>query len=168
MLVSAACSHLIIGHSERRQHFGETDETVNRKIGSALAHELIPVFCVGESNKKREAGETFSVLDKHIRKGLEGFSPNDLGSLVIAYLAFWAIGTGKTATNEQAQEVHRFIRLLIVDLFGDMLAKSVRILYGGSVKPDNVSALMYLSDVDGAVLGGAILDAESFRLIVRF
>jgi len=168
MLVSAGCSHVIIGHSERRQYFGETDETVNRKIRAALAHELVPVFCVGESDDEREAGDTFSVLDKQIRKGLEGFSPNDLGSLVVAYEPVWAIGTGKTATKEQAQEIHRFIRSLMADLFGDALAKSVRILYGGSVKPDNVSALMSMADVDGALVGGASLDAETFSRIVRF
>lgn len=168
MLVSAGCRYVIIGHSERRQYFGETDETVNKKIDAALQNRLIPVFCVGESEAQREAGETFSVLDKQIKKGLEGFSLNDLHTLVIAYEPVWAIGTGKTATREQAQEVHRFIRSLIESDFGDALAKSIRILYGGSVKPDNISALMSMPDVDGALVGGASLNAETFSRIVRF
>ena len=168
MLAAAGCSHVIIGHSERRQYFGETDETVNRKIRAAIENNLIPVFCVGESEAEREAEETFSVLDKQIKKGLEGFSLSDLGTLVIAYEPVWAIGTGKTATTEQAQEVHRFIRSLIEGHIGEALAKGVRILYGGSVKPDNAKALMAMPDVDGALVGGASLDAETFSRIVRF
>lgn len=168
MLKAAGCSHVIIGHSERRQYFGETDETVNRRIKAALEHDLVPVFCIGETETEREAEETFSVLDKQIKKGLEGFSFGDLDKLVIAYEPVWAIGTGKTATTEQAQEVHGFIRSMIGDHYGDTLAKAVRILYGGSVKPDNASALMAMPDVDGALVGGASLDAETFSRIVRF
>jgi len=168
MLVSAGCRYVIIGHSERRQYFGETDKTVNKRISAALRHNLIPVFCVGESETQREAGETFSVLDNQVKKGLEGFSLKDLASLVIAYEPVWAIGTGKTATREQAQEVHRFIRSLVESGFGETLAKSIRILYGGSVKPNNVSQLMSMADVDGALVGGASLDAETFSRIVRF
>jgi triosephosphate isomerase len=168
MLVDAGCSHVIIGHSERRQLFGETDAGVNRKIQAALAAKLIPLFCVGETEAQREGGETFSVLDKQVRDGLKGFSFDDLVGLVIAYEPVWAIGTGKTASREQAQEAHRFIRSLLDTLFGNPLASSVRILYGGSVKPDNVQALMEMPDVDGALVGGASLDPETFSKLVFF
>lgn len=168
MLSTAGCRHVIIGHSERRQFFGETDRSVNKKIQAALGQPLIPVFCVGESETQRESGETFSVLDKQLAMGLEGFSADDLKTLVIAYEPVWAIGTGKTATSAQAQEVHRFLREKIEKSFGNILAKSIRILYGGSVKPDNVKELMDMSDVDGALVGGASLNAETFSKIVHF
>jgi triosephosphate isomerase (TIM) len=168
MLVDAGCSHVIIGHSERRLFFGETDASVNRKIRAALAAGLIPVFCIGETEAQREAGETFSVLDKQVRDGLKDFVSDDLSGLVIAYEPVWAIGTGKTATREQAQEAHQFVRSVIDTLFGNPLASAVRILYGGSVKPDNVRALMEMSDVDGALVGGASLDPETFSKLVFF
>lgn len=168
MLVDAGCSHVIIGHSERRQFFGETDETVNRKIQAALSAKLIPVFCIGESETDREAGDTFSILDKQVRIGLKDFVFDDLTGLVIAYEPVWAIGTGKTATREQAQEAHQFIRSLLDKLFGKPFADTIRILYGGSVKPDNVRALMEMPDVDGALVGGASLDAETFSKLVFF
>jgi triosephosphate isomerase len=168
MLRSAGCDFVIIGHSERRQYFGETDGTVNRRIAAALDSELIPVLCVGETEQEREADQTFSVLDKQIRKGLEGFSSGSLGTLVVAYEPVWAIGTGKTATKEQAQEAHAYIRSRVEELLGANLAKALRILYGGSVKPDNVSGLMGMSDLDGALVGGASLDAETFSRIVHF
>lgn len=168
MLVSAGCQYVIIGHSERRQYFGETDEAVNKKISAAITANLIPVFCIGETESERESGNTFSVLDKQVKDGLEGKVVNALGSLVIAYEPVWAIGTGKTATSVQAQEAHKYIRSLIEGLFGTALAESVRILYGGSVKPANVSELMAMPDIDGALVGGASLDAESFSKIVNF
>jgi len=168
MLVSAGCTYVIIGHSERRQHFNETDETVNKRIRAALNNDLIPVMCVGETEKERESKDTFSVLDKQVKKGLEGFSSNDLQRLVIAYEPVWAIGTGRTATSGQAQEVHQFLRSMIEKSFGNMLAKSIRILYGGSVKPNNIEELMAMPDVDGALVGGASLDPETFSKIVRF
>lgn len=168
MLVSAGCQYVIIGHSERRQYFGETDETVNKKISAAIAAKLIPVFCIGETETERESGKTFSVLDKQVKDGLKEKVVNDLGSLVIAYEPVWAIGTGKTATSGQAQEAHQYIRSLIDANFGTALADSVRILYGGSVKPANVSELMAKPDIDGALVGGASLDAESFSQIVKF
>lgn len=168
MLVDAGCSHVIIGHSERRQFFGETDETVNRRIQAALAADLCPVFCIGESEAQREAGDTFSVLDKQVRVGLKSFVSDDLAGLVVAYEPVWAIGTGKTATREQAQEAHQFIRSLLDTLFGKPFASSVRILYGGSVKPDNVRAIMEMPDVDGALVGGASLDPETFSKLVFF
>jgi triosephosphate isomerase len=168
MLVSAGCRYVIIGHSERRQYFGETDEFVNKKVKSAVNNRLIPVMCVGESEKERELKETFSVLDKQVKNGLEGFSHDDLKTLVIAYEPVWAIGTGKTATSDQAQEVHKFLRTTLGKIFGNMLAKSIRILYGGSVKPNNIEELMSMTDVDGALVGGASLDPETFSKIIQF
>ena len=168
MLAAAGCRYVIIGHSERRQFFGETDDTVNRKIRAALKADLIPVMCVGESEKERENGQTFSILDKQIKNGLESLVASELGSLVIAYEPVWAIGTGKTATSAQAQEAHAFIRSLVQGLFGAGLAASVRILYGGSVKPENASELMAMIDIDGALVGGASLNPDSFAKIVKF
>ncbi len=168
MLVSVGCKYVIIGHSERRQYFNETDETVNKRIKAAFDNDLIPVMCVGESEKERESKNTFSVLDKQLKKGLEDFSADNLKRLVIAYEPVWAIGTGKTATSEQAQEVHRFLRSVLEKSFGNTLAKSIRILYGGSVKPNNIAELMAMPDVDGALVGGASLDPETFSKIVHF
>ena len=168
MLVAAGCDYAIIGHSERRQYFGETDETVNKRIGAALKHDLIPVLCIGETEEERESDETFSVLDKQVGTGLEGFSLNDLETLVLAYEPVWAIGTGKTATSEQAQEVHAYLRSRIYNRFGNQLSQSVRILYGGSVKPTNISELMAMPDIDGALVGGASLKADVFSEIVNY
>jgi triosephosphate isomerase len=168
MIVSAGCRYAIIGHSERRQYFGETDETVNKRIKAAIAAGLIPVFCIGETESERESGKTFSVLDKQVKDGLKDRVVDELGTLVIAYEPVWAIGTGKTATSDQAQETHKYIRSLVNDVFGAALADSVRILYGGSVKPANVAELMAMPDIDGALVGGASLDAESFSRIVKF
>ncbi len=168
MLKSAGCQYCIIGHSERRQYFGETDETVNKKIKAAIKAGLQPVFCVGETEKEREAGQTLSILDKQVKKGLEGLVSEQLDPLIIAYEPVWAIGTGKTATDDQAQEVHRFIRSLVKNNFGQALSDSIRILYGGSVKPDNIANLMAMPDIDGALVGGASLSAESFSQIIKF
>lgn len=168
MLVSTGCNYVIIGHSERRQHFNETNETVNKKLNSAIQNGLMPILCIGESEKERDANETFSVLDKQIKKGLEGFSPDNLKTLVIAYEPIWAIGTGKTATSDQAQEVHKFLRELIKKLFNSSLSNSIRILYGGSVKPNNIKELMGMSDIDGALVGGASLQADSFSEIINY
>ena len=168
MLKSVGCEYGIIGHSERRQYFGESDRTVNQRIQAAIRVGLKPVFCIGETEQEREAEQTFSVLDKQVRKGLEKRVPEQLDSLIIAYEPVWAIGTGKTATTEQAQEVHQFIRSLIEKSFGNELSKSIRILYGGSVKPDNILNLMEMPDIDGALVGGASLSADSFSQIVKF
>ena len=169
MLSDIGCRYAIIGHSERRQYFGDTDESVNAKIRAALEHQLIPVFCVGETETQREAKETFSVLDKQVTKGLEGFSSEALsGILVVAYEPVWAIGTGKTATIDQVQEVHAFLRSLVEKRFDNLLAKTVKILYGGSVKPDNVTEIMNMPDVDGALVGGASLTAKVFNSIIHF
>jgi triosephosphate isomerase len=167
MLISAGCNYVIIGHSERRQYFGETDETVNKKLHKAIAAGLIPVVCVGETEKERDANLTFSVLDKQVKNGLKGVSLEKIGKVVIAYEPVWAIGTGKTASKEQAQEAHKFIREKMESIFGQ-IANLIRILYGGSVKPGNISELMAMSDVDGALVGGASLDAESFAKIVTY
>ena len=168
MIVSAGCQYVIIGHSERRQFFGETDDTVNKKIKAAIQAKLIPVMCVGETESERDGDKTFSVLDKQVQMGLEGFSSEDLTSLVIAYEPVWAIGTGKTATSEQAQEIHQFLRSLMGKKYDKTLAESIRILYGGSVKPNNVGELMAMPDIDGALVGGASLDPEVFSKIIHF
>jgi triosephosphate isomerase (TIM) len=168
MIVSAGCDHVIIGHSERRQYYHETDETVNKRIVAAIKHDLVPVFCVGETESEREANITFSVLDKQVTSGLQDIALEDLAKLVIAYEPVWAIGTGKTATTEQAQEVHQFLRSQLEKAYGSDFAASVRILYGGSVKPANVAELMSMPDVDGGLVGGASLDAETFSKIVLF
>jgi triosephosphate isomerase len=168
MLLSAGCRYVLIGHSERRQFFGDTDETVNKRLKAALAAGLIPVVCIGESEAEREAGKTFSVLDKQIIDGLEGVLSDDLGSLIIAYEPVWAIGTGKTASDDQAQDAHHYIRQLLARRFDKALANTVRILYGGSVKPSNVKALMAMPDIDGALVGGASLEAESFSQLAHY
>ncbi len=168
MLAAAGCRFVIVGHSERRQYFGETDATVNRKIRSVLDTGMIPVFCVGETESQREAGDTFSVLDKQIQMGLEEVFLEGRPALVVAYEPVWAIGTGKTATSDQAQEVHDYIRGLLARRFDDATAAAVRILYGGSVKPGNAKELMAQPDVDGALVGGASLEPETFSQIVLF
>jgi len=168
MAASAGCRYVIIGHSERRQYFSETDLSVNKKIRAAINNNLTPVFCIGETEKERDADNTFNILDKQIKMGLEGFSPDNVQSVILAYEPVWAIGTGKTASSGQAQEVHKFIRDLIENLFGKKIAGSARILYGGSVKPENIKELMSMPDVDGALVGGASLNAEKFAEIVKF
>ena len=168
MLVAVGCRYVIIGHSERRQYFNETDETVNNKIKSAVSYGLIPVMCIGETEIEREAEQTFSVLDRQMKIGLEGLTADSLASLVIAYEPVWAIGTGKAATAEMAQEVHAFIRSWMEKNYGNPLAKAVRILYGGSVKPDNVKELMRQPDLDGALVGGASLAADTFSQLIHY
>ena len=164
MLLDAGCKHVIIGHSERRQYFFEEDVIVNRKIRAAKKAGLGVIFCVGESLQEREAGKTFDVIKREVEMGLAEVGPEDL---VVAYEPIWAIGTGKTATNEQAQEVHAYIRKLLVNLYGSK-AEEIRILYGGSVTPDNVDSLMACKDVNGALVGGASLNPESFAKIICF
>ena len=168
MVKSTGCDHVILGHSERRQYFQETDETVNKRIVTAIKEGLVPVFCVGETENEREKNITFSVLDKQVTTGLQNIALEDLGTLVIAYEPVWAIGTGKTASTEQAQEVHQFLRSLLEKSYGSDFAESIRILYGGSVKPANIAELMSMPDVDGGLVGGASLDAETFSKIVLY
>ena len=168
MLLEAGCSHAIIGHSERRQLFGETDAGVNARTKAAVAAGLVPIVCVGETLAEREAGQTAAVVERQVRGGLAGLDAAALGRIVVAYEPVWAIGTSRTATPAQAQEVHARIRALLGELGGAAVAAGVRILYGGSVKPDNVDALMAEPDLDGALVGGASLDAGQFTRIVRF
>jgi triosephosphate isomerase (TIM) len=168
LLKDAGCSHVIIGHSERRQYFGETNLTVNKKTKAAIAAGLSTIVCVGESLAERESEQTFSVIEAQIQGGLAGLTADTFVHVVIAYEPVWAIGTGKTASDAKAQEVHVFIRQLIARLFGPSVADAVRILYGGSVKPDNVKGLMALPDIDGALVGGASLKADSFAAIATF
>jgi triosephosphate isomerase len=168
MLKAVGCTHVIIGHSERRQFFGETNDSVNKKVRAALAEDLIPVVCVGESEDERESNLTSSIVQSQLEEGLAGLTAEEAQYLTIAYEPVWAIGTGKTATTEQAQEVHRFIREKMETTYGNQVANVVRILYGGSVKPNNIADLMAMADIDGALVGGASLDADSFAAIVRF
>ena len=168
MLVEAGCTHVIIGHSERRQDHGETDESVNRKIKSVLAAGLTPIVCVGELLAEREAGGTERVLERQVQGGFAGLTPQDFSRIIVAYEPVWAIGTGRTATPEMAAESHRFIRGLVRRQFGEELAAKVRILYGGSVKPDNIGGLMAQEEIDGALVGGASLKVDSFTAVVNF
>jgi triosephosphate isomerase len=166
MIADLGCSHCIVGHSERRQFFGETDATVDKKIEAVLANGLNCIACVGETLAEREAGQTLAVLERQVRNGLSRHLTS--ARLVIAYEPVWAIGTGKTATPVQAQEAHAFIRQVVAEAASPEAAQAVRILYGGSVKPDNIATLMAQPDVDGGLVGGASLDAVSFAKIVRF
>ena len=168
MLVEAGCSHVIIGHSERRQYYGETDAGVNARLRGALRAGLIPIVCVGEKLEEREAGSTMTVIERQIRGGLAGIDPAGAARCVLAYEPVWAIGTGRTATPDQAQEVHAAIRALLATLTSPAVVGSLRILYGGSVKADNIDALMAQPDLDGALVGGASLDAVAFARIVQF
>lgn len=168
MLRSAGCLYVIIGHSERRQIFGETDASVRRKIKATVESGLRPVLCVGETEEERDGGKTFCVLDNQIDNGLKDFSQESLRDMVIAYEPVWAIGTGKTATPDQVREVHAYLRGLVEKKFGKPLANGLRILYGGSVKPNNIGDLMQADDIDGALVGGASLDTETFEKIIRF
>ena len=168
MLVDVGCKYVIIGHSERRQYFGETDETVNRRLKAALSVGLEPILCVGEVLEERKAGRTWEVVGRQTRQALAGVSRGEAERLIIAYEPVWAIGTGETATPDQAQEVHGQIRGLIREIYDEGIAQGLRIQYGGSVKPDNVRGLMEQPDVDGALVGGASLKAASFLGIVKF
>lgn len=167
MLKELGVQYVIIGHSERRQYFGETDATVNQRTKAALAAGLKPIVCVGETLAEREAGTTTQVVERQVRVGLAGLSGADWDKLVIAYEPVWAIGTGKTATTAQAQEVHAFIRKLLVELAGAEAAAKIRIQYGGSMKPDNAKELMSQPDIDGGLIGGASLEAKAFAAVVR-
>ncbi|EMS80111.1 MULTISPECIES: triose-phosphate isomerase [Desulfotignum] len=168
MLAAAGVEYVIIGHSERRQYFFETDETVNKKILAAVSNRLKPILCIGETLAQREAGNTFLTLDKQVADGLKSVDPERLQDLVIAYEPVWAIGTGETAGPEQVETVHRFLRTLVDTKISSDLARTVRIIYGGSVKPDNIATLMCIEDVDGVLVGGASLDARIFTQIVKY
>lgn len=167
MLKDIGCKYVIIGHSERRQYFGETNETVNKKTKAVLAAGLYPIVCVGETLAERESGKTFDVIKNHVQNGLKGLTKEEALKAVVAYEPVWAIGTGKTATPEQAQEVHAFIRKTLAELWDKETAAVIRIQYGGSVKPDNAATLMAKEDIDGALVGGASLKVDSFTEIVK-
>lgn len=168
MLKDAGTSMAIVGHSERRHIFHEDDRLINRRLTGALAHGVTPVFCIGETLTQQESNETLTVLEAQVRAGLAGVDLTDPDRLVVAYEPVWAIGTGKTATETQAQEVHAFLRHLLGMLFEKNIAAHIRILYGGSVKPDNIDILMRMPDIDGVLVGGAALAAESFKRIIHF
>jgi triosephosphate isomerase (TIM) len=168
MLLDLCCKYVIIGHSERRQFFGETDETVNKKVRQALNKGLHPIVCVGELLTEREAGRANEVIDRQVTGALKDVNAAEMQKIVIAYEPVWAIGTGKTATPEQANEIHSFIRKKVENTYGSVIADSLRIQYGGSVTPENVSTLMAMPDIDGALVGGASLKPDSFAALVTF
>lgn len=167
MLKDAGCRYVIAGHSERRHIFGETDEDVNKKLLVVLKHGMVPIMCIGEKLEERDNGMTFEVLEKQLTRGLKDLGKEEAVRIVIAYEPVWAIGTGRTATPEQAQEAHKFIREFVEGLYGKGVSSKLRIQYGGSVKPDNIAQLMVQEDVDGALVGGASLDVNSFTEIVQ-
>jgi len=167
MLLDIGCRYVIVGHSERRHIIGEDDDLINRKLRAALAAGLSPILCIGERLEEREAGRTLDVCERHVRKGLSGVTSQEMARVTIAYEPVWAIGTGKTASPEQAQEVHAEVRGIVRELYGEEIAAGVCIQYGGSVKPDNAAQLMAQPDVDGALVGGASLKADSFLAIAR-
>ncbi len=165
-LADVGCSHVVVGHSERRKYFGETDDVVARKVRGALDAGLVPILCVGETLEEREAGRAQEVVGRQLRRAIEGLSDQEVARLVVAYEPVWAIGTGRTATPEQAQEMHSFVRGLLRESAGEEAAEACTIQYGGSVKPNNAASLLSQPDVDGALVGGASLEAESFAAIL--
>lgn len=168
MLKDVSCSYVILGHSERRKYFFETDEFVNKKMLVALKYSLIPIVCIGETLEERETGKTFDVLEYQVRNSLKNLSKEDAEKIVIAYEPVWAIGTGKNATPQQAEEAQKFIREKYAELYGEDVAEKVRILYGGSIKPDNFKEIMAQENVDGGLVGGASLEVESFYKIIMY
>jgi triosephosphate isomerase len=168
MLKAVGATHTLIGHSERRQYFNETDQIVNKKLHTALNHGIVPIVCIGEVLSEREAGHTAEVLCAQLRGALAGISPEAAAPIVIAYEPVWAIGTGKTATPDMAAEAHHIIRTEIAKLLDAQAAKAVRILYGGSVKPENACDLLCQAEIDGALVGGASLKPDSFAAIVKY
>jgi triosephosphate isomerase len=168
MLKDVGCQFVIIGHSERRQYFGEDNESVHKKISASLAAGLYPIICVGESLGEREAGKTFDVVKIQVIQCLKGFSPEEMERITVAYEPVWAIGTGKTATPQEAEEVHGFIREQLEDIANQQVSQGMRIQYGGSVNPENISDLMVQPNIDGALVGGASLKVDSFSRIVKF
>lgn len=168
MIKEAGASYAIIGHSERREYYCETDETVNNKISATLGAGLLPIVCVGERLEERDAGRAEEVVSEQLSGGLRNLTVTDASLIIIAYEPVWAIGTGRTATPETAEQMHAFIRSRVQEMFGDRVAGEIRILYGGSVKPDNIAALMSEPDIDGALVGGASLEPDSFAKIVNY
>lgn len=166
-LQEAGCQYVILGHSERRRYFGETDETVNKKIMTTVTMDLAPIFCIGETELERQEGETGLILENQIRKGLKGLHLHDLAGLVIAYEPMWAIGTGLTATPSQIEETHSYIRNFLEKMYDAPTARGIRILYGGSVNENNAGVILKIKNVDGLLVGGASLDAQKFAKIVK-
>ena len=166
MLRDLYVNFVILGHSERRQYFRETNESINLKVLAAVQNNLKPIYCIGETLEERESEKTLEVVKAQVQEGLANFPLSEVDNLVLAYEPVWAIGTGKTATDEMAQEVHAYVRALLVDLFGDAAGSGIRILYGGSMKPENAAGLLSQPDVDGGLIGGASLNAKSFCAIV--
>jgi len=166
MLKSTGCKYVILGHSERRTYFGETDDIVNKKVKKAIEKDLTPIMCIGETLQERESGITNQIVEKQVRGGLNGLSPEEISKVIIAYEPVWAIGTGKTATPSQAQDVHKFIRDLISKISNDKVASSLIIQYGGSMKPENAKELLSQPDIDGGLIGGACLKVDSFYGII--
>ena len=168
MLADVGCEYVIVGHSERRTLFGEKDDVINKKLKIGISSGLMPIFCIGETLSEREAGQTVAVIDRQIKEGLNNLTTDDIRRVVIAYEPVWAIGTGKTATPEQAQDVHAHIREIIGKKYGDGVSDFVAVIYGGSVNPNNIGGLMAQPDIDGALVGGASLEIESFVRIIQF
>ncbi len=168
MLAKLNVSYVIVGHSERREYFGETDEMVNRKVKAVLAHDMTPIMCVGETLEEREAGQTEAKVSGQVKGGLDGVPPEQVGGMVLAYEPIWAIGTGRNATPEDANETIGTLRKMVAGLCGEAAARFLRIQYGGSVKPGNIGALMAMPEIDGALVGGASLDPDDFARIVRW
>ena len=168
MLADAGCTYVIVGHSERRILFGESNDIIHYKIGMALEFGMQPIFCIGETLQEQEAGRTFEVIEKQIKEGLNQIEASDISKMVVAYEPVWAIGTGKTATPERAGEVHAFIRQLMENLYGKEPAHRLPLIYGGSVNPDNIGKLMAQPDINGALVGGASLDVDTFGKIIAF
>lgn len=168
MLKDVGCRYVIIGHSERRAYFNETDEIINKKLGAALRADIKPILCVGETLAEREAEKTIAVVSAQLRGGLAGHPVGALKEITVAYEPVWAIGTGKTASKQDAEDVHHALRELLYELLGPDVAKTIRIIYGGSVKPDNIDGLMSQPNIDGALVGGAALKAEDFARIIKF
>lgn len=167
MLKDIGCTYVLCGHSERRHVIGETDELINKKLTAAIAGGLLPILCVGELQSEREASQTEEVVTRHVKKGLAGLNPEKISAVTIAYEPVWAIGTGLTATPQQAQEVHQFIRKLLAQMYDSQLAEEIRILYGGSAKPGNAAELMSKPDIDGVLVGGASLKTDDFLAIIQ-
>lgn len=168
MLLDLGCQYVILGHSERRQYFAETDAMINKKVLSALENGLRPIVCVGETLEEKEANQTQAVISQQVTKSLANLPQEKVTDLVVAYEPIWAIGTGKSASSQEANEVIKYIRSILGEMFGSDKAESIRIQYGGSVKPDNIRELMSQSDIDGALVGGASLEAASFTKLVRY
>jgi triosephosphate isomerase len=167
MLKNAGCDYVILGHSERRTIFGESDQVINKKIKKAIQSDLLPIFCVGESLQERESEITYDIIKKQVTEGLKNISSADMQKIIIAYEPVWAIGTGKTASPQQAEDVHAFIRRLVKSLYSNEIAEELIIQYGGSVKPDNAKELLSQKDIDGALVGGACLKSDSFIEIIK-